>query len=269
MKEILAVIPARRASSRLPEKPLKDIRGKSLIERAWERASAAKSVNRVVIATDDQEIFQLCEGFGAEVVMTEPELACGSERVFRAAELLAGSEKIENRFSIILNNQGDMPFLPGQVVDGLVEFLKDKAGVFDMATIASPLVSEEQFLSQSVVKVVVTENSEALYFSRAPIPFPRGESERMSVRSPTTGELVFGFKHYGLYAFTPRGILAYSTSRVSTLENVEKLEQLRVLESGARVGVHVVSSEIMKDSVEVDTPADLERARVVAQIVDG
>jgi 3-deoxy-manno-octulosonate cytidylyltransferase (CMP-KDO synthetase) len=130
-------------------------------------------------------------------------------------------------------------------------------------------MSEEQFLSQSVVKVVVTEQSEALYFSRAPIPFPRGEKERMAVRSPTTGELVFGFKHYGLYAFTPRGLLAYSTSRVSVLESIEKLEQLRVLESGARVGVHLVSSEIMKDSVEVDTPADLERARMVAQIVEG
>jgi len=270
MKQVLAVIPSRRASSRLPEKPLKEIRGKTLIQRAWERASLAKSVDRVVVATDDSEIFNHVTAFGAEAVMTEPELACGSERVRRAAEILAEREgkKVEDCFSFVLNNQGDMPFLPPEVVDGLVKFISERSSDFDMGTIASPLVSEEQFLSRHVVKAVISERSEALYFSRAPIPFPRGEEERMAFISPKTGEMVFGFKHYGLYVFTPRGLQAYSSSKMSPLEQVEKLEQLRVLESGRRVGVHIVGSETMKDSVEVDTPADLERARTVAEIFD-
>lgn len=271
MNQILAVIPSRLASTRLPEKPLKEIHGKSLIRRAWERAKGVKSVDRVVIATDDQQIYDHARGFGAEVIMTEPELACGSERVRRAAELLAAEQKksVEECFALVLNNQGDMPFLPPSVAEGLIQFLLRRTGEFQMATIVSPLTSEQSFLSPHVVKAVVSERSEALYFSRAPIPFPRGEAERMTFTSPATGEKVFGFKHYGLYAFTPAGLKAYETSNQSPLEQVERLEQLRVLESGARVGVHIVPAEAMKDSVEVDTPADLERARTVAQMIEG
>lgn len=269
-KQVLAVIPSRRASTRLPEKPLKEIRGKTLIQRAWSCAVSSTTVSRVVIATDDQEIFDHARSFGAEVIMTEPDLACGSERVRRAAELLAARDgkSVEEAFSIILNNQGDMPFLPVEVIDGLVTFMQSRRTQYDMATIASPLLSEEQFLSPNVVKVVISEQEEALYFSRAPIPFPRGEHERMGFRSPKSGEAVFGFKHYGLYAFTSHGLSAYNSSRVSSLEHVEKLEQLRVLESGSRVGVHIVASEIMRDSVEVDTPADLERAIAVATMIE-
>lgn len=267
-KSVLAVIPSRYASTRLPEKPLKDIHGKSLLRRAWECAKAVDSIDRVVVATDSDLIFDHASSFGAEVIMTEPELACGSERVRRAAELIAEKEgkKVEEMFSIVLNNQGDMPFLPKAAVEGLVTFLKERSSDFDMATIASPLLDEEHFLSKHVVKAVISERSEALYFSRAPIPFPRGDEERGSFLSPKTGEKVFGFKHYGLYAFTPKGLKAYATSRMSPLELVERLEQLRVLESGARVGVHIVTTEMMKDSVEVDTQADLERANVVARM---
>jgi len=272
MKQILSVIPARLASTRLPEKPLKDILGKSLIQRAWERATLASTVDRVVVATDCQQIVDLVNSFGGEAVMTDPELQCGSERVREAAEILAAKEKksVAEAFSIILNNQGDMPFLPGGVVDDLVNFLSANTDKFQMATIVSPLLSEEQFLSPNVVKAVVTARNEALYFSRAPIPFPRGDAERMSFHvslgeAPDGKGPIFGFKHFGLYAFTPDGLKAYSTSKQSPLEFVEKLEQLRVLEMGARVGVHIVASDAMKDSVEVDTPSDLERARVIAR----
>jgi len=271
MKKILSVIPARLASTRLPEKPLKDILGKSLIQRAWERAKLSKTVDRVVVATDSEQIVELVQSFGGEAIMTDPKLQCGSERVKAAADILAAQENktVSEVFSIIINNQGDMPFLPAGVVDDLVKFLAANTDKFQMATIVSPLHSEEQFLSPNVVKAVVTSRNEALYFSRAPIPFPRGEHERMSFESPDGKGLVFGFKHFGLYAFTPEGIKAYSTSKQSPLEVVEKLEQLRVLEMGARVGVHIVASDAMKDSVEVDTPSDLERARGIAKIVEG
>ncbi len=266
MSQILAVIPARLASTRLPEKPLKDILGKPLVQRAWERAKMATSVDRVVVATDAEEIAKLVRGFGGEVIMTSPELQCGSERVHEAAHLLAKQEgkTVSEAFSVILNNQGDMPFLPGDTVDGLVNFLLKHKDRFGMATIVSPLLEEEAFLSPHVVKAVVTSTQEALYFSRAPIPFPRGDAERKTFQSPDGRGAIYGFKHYGLYAFTPAGLEAYSTSNLSPLELVERLEQLRVLEMGARVGVHIVSSDTMKDSVEVDTPADLERAKAVA-----
>jgi 3-deoxy-manno-octulosonate cytidylyltransferase (CMP-KDO synthetase) len=270
MKKILAVIPARLASTRLPEKALKDIVGKTLVQRSWERAKASSLVDKVVVATDSQQIVSLVESFGGEAVMTSAELQCGSERVLAAAEILAKAENktVNEMFSIIVNNQGDMPFLPTGIVDGLVKFLSENTDRFQMATIVSPLLSEEHFLSPNVVKAVVTSRNEALYFSRAPIPFPRGENERMSFESPDGKGKVFGFKHFGLYAFTPAGLMAYATSELSPLESVEKLEQLRVLEMGARVGVHIVGSDAMKDSVEVDTQSDLERARAVAKIVE-
>jgi 3-deoxy-manno-octulosonate cytidylyltransferase (CMP-KDO synthetase) len=268
MKKVLSIIPARLASTRLPEKALKDIVGKTLVQRAWERAKLSTLVDRVVVATDSEQILDLVNSFGGEAVMTDPELQCGSERVREAAEILAAKENksVADAFSIIVNNQGDMPFLPGGVVDDLVKFLSANTDRFQMATIVSPLLEEEQFLSPNVVKAVVTSSNEALYFSRAPIPFPRSEQERMSFESPDGKGKVFGFKHFGLYAFTPDGLRAYSTSKQSPLEVVEKLEQLRVLEMGARVGVHIVASDAMKDSVEVDTPSDLERARMMAKV---
>jgi len=270
MKPVLAVIPARFASSRLPEKPLKDIHGKTLVQRAWERAKGVKSVARVVVATDDQRVFDHVRTFGGEVIMTEPELACGSERVRRAAELLAQAEgkSIEECFSIVVNNQGDMPFLPPDVVDGLVGFLRERQVEFQMATVVSPMTDEQAFLSPHSVKAVVSERFQALYFSRAPIPYPRGDAERMQFVSPACGSKVYGFHHYGLYAFTPAGLRSYSTSKESPLEQVEKLEQLRVLESGGRIGVHIVPVEVMKECLEVNTPEDLEKAIAVAQTLE-
>ena len=237
MKRILSVIPARLASTRLPEKALKEIEGKTLIQRAWERAKTSSLVSRVVVATDSDQIMKLVEGFGGEAVMTDPELQCGSERVRAAAEILAAKENksLSDCFSIVINNQGDMPFLPSGVVDDLIKFLSANTDKFQMATIVAPLLNEEQFLSPNVVKAVVTSRNEALYFSRAPMPFPRSDQDRKTFESPDGKGKIFGFKHFGLYAFTPEGLQAYSTSKQSPLECVEKLEQLRVLEMGARV----------------------------------
>src|SRR5262249_51763517 len=145
---VLAVIPARLASSRLPEKPLKLIGGKTLVERAWACAKSAATVDRVVIATDAAEILQEAKRFGAEAVMTPVECQCGSERVYAAMKLLG-------QFEIVLNVQGDMPFLRGEVIDRLVQFLSERKEL-GMATVATPIRDEASFSSASVVKVVIS-----------------------------------------------------------------------------------------------------------------
>lgn len=264
---IIVIIPSRLQSTRLPEKPLKDISGKTLVQRAWECAKGADGVGSVVVATDNETIADVVRGFGGEVIMTDPALANGSERVRAAAELLAKrrGKTVEDAFDVIVNVQGDMPFLPSRVVQELAAFLWARKDRFSMATIAAPIVDREKFLSPSVVKVVVTKDSEALYFSRAPVPFPRNEEDAGKFRSPATGEPIYGLHHYGLYAFTPKGMRAYETSEISPLEQMEKLEQLRVLERGDRVGVLILGRDVMSGSVEVDTAEDLERARKIAK----
>lgn len=274
---VLAVIPSRLKSTRLPEKPLRQIRGKTLIHRVWDQALKCRSLSDVVIATDSREIEAEVNGFGGKVVMTDCALSCGSERVLQGARLLAKgdlksgksvADQLEDRWEIVLNVQGDMPFLRPEVIDRLVGFLKGNLDRFRMATIATPITSEEAFLSRSVVKAVVTSESEALYFSRAPIPFPREEEDKKSVVFPETGEKVYGYKHIGLYAFTPDGLRAYSNSDQGPLEKIERLEQLRVLDRGKRVGVLLVGSSLTEPGVEVDTPADLARAEEIAAQLD-
>jgi len=260
---ILAVIPSRLASTRLPEKPLKDIAGKSLVQRVWEMAKGVPELTDIVVATDNETIFNHVESFGGTAVMTSESFSTGSERVYGAAQILGNGDP--EQFDIILNIQGDMPLLPREAVSRLIQFLLEHRDRFQMATIATPITEEERFLSNSVVKVVVTETGEGLYFSRAPIPFPRDASERRSVKTSAASEPVFGFKHLGLYAFTAKGLSAYNSPAQSSLEQIEKLEQLRVLERGNRIGVVVIEEALMRDSVEVDTPDDLARASEIAR----
>lgn len=262
---VLIVIPARLQSTRLPEKPLKMIHGKSLVQRVWENARRCRTATRAVVATDSPAIENHLQAFGGDVVMTAPELACGSERVLAAARALGG----EDSWEIILNLQGDMPFLDPKIVDSLVQFLIERPH-FSMATIAAPILDSEHFLAQNVVKVVVSARQEGLYFSRSPIPCPRGPNEAKSVIYPQSSTRVFGFKHMGLYAFTPEGLRAYDRSDrfplgQSPLEQIEKLEQLRVLERGGRIGVMFVDPALVEHAVEVDTQQDLDRADEIAR----
>ncbi|MCC6953523.1 MAG: 3-deoxy-manno-octulosonate cytidylyltransferase [Deltaproteobacteria bacterium] len=261
--KVIGVIPSRLGSTRLPEKPLKDIDGKTLVQRVWDAASQARSLTECVIATDSDEILRHVESFGGRAVMTSPDHGTGSERVLAAARLAAspeGKPGAENQWDLILNIQGDMPLLPPSVIDRLVGFLAERRGDFQMATIATPIESEEQFLSRSVVKVVISARGEGLYFSRAPIPFPRDEDGKRTLAAPTADGFAYGFKHLGLYAFTPQALLAYEKPDFTPLEKVEKLEQLRVLEHGNRIGVLPIESQTLSESVEVDTPEDLARA---------
>lgn len=264
MSRILGVIPSRLQSSRLPQKPLKDIFGKSLVERVWLQAKRSQLLSDVVVATDAEQIAQHVEGFGGKALMTPSTLMTGSERVYEAARLLGGQAGI-GTWDVILNIQGDMPFLPPHVIDRLIGFLMERRGDFSMATIATPIFHEELFLSKSVVKVVVSSRDEGLYFSRSPIPCPRDDDGRQALTSPTSGRPAFGYKHLGLYAFTPAGIQGYSSAEMSGLERIEKLEQLRALERGARLGVVVLEDPELERSIEVDTPDDLERANALAR----
>lgn len=252
---VLTVIPARLASQRLPEKPLRDIEGQTLLERVWRRGTSARRTGRVVIATDDARIEKLARSFGAEVVMTAESITTGSQRVAATCELLG-----KEHFDLVVNLQGDMPFIRPELIDRCIEFLERERSRFEMATIATPITEESTYLSSSDVKVVVGGGDRALYFSRAPVPHSR-DGNRMSFE----GREVFGFKHFGLYAFLPSTLEEFRSNELSALESVEKLEQLRLLERGYRIGVQVVPVALTADSVEVDTPADLERSREIAR----
>lgn len=261
MSTCLAIIPARLKSTRLPEKPLKDIGGKLLIQRVWEQAKRATSLTEVVLATDDPSIAEAAKKFGATVLMTSASHLTGSDRVAEATEIMAQRGK---RFDLIANVQGDMPFINPQVIDRTVAALAESTSDFGMSTVATPILTEGEFLRPSAVKVVIGANGAALYFSRAPIPHVR-EPDGLEISEQTP----YGFKHLGLYVFRPQTLAALHTLEQSLPEQREKLEQLRALSNGIRIKVAVVSPELLREQVEVDTPEDLERAREIARAREG
>lgn len=258
--KVLAVIPVRMSSQRLPGKPLKDIAGKTLIQRVWEKCNLAKNITRLVVATDSQDIRDQAVSFGAEVIMTSSDITTGSQRVAACWELLK-----ENNWDLVANVQGDMPFIKAELIDNCIDFLTNNKERFVMATVATPIIKQEEFISNSAVKVVVSAQNQALYFSRSPIPHSR-DGNLYNYKMQDGGDIeVYGFKHFGLYVFQPKVMKEYLGSESSPLEDVEKLEQLRLLEKGYPIGVCVVSPSMTLDSVEVDTPADLERANQIAR----
>jgi 3-deoxy-manno-octulosonate cytidylyltransferase (CMP-KDO synthetase) len=252
-KKILAVIPVRMSSTRLPGKPLAEIAGKTLVQRVWERASLCELFDKVVVSTDSSEIAKVAESFGAEVVMTGSHIENGSQRVAETVLNLKGS------WDVVVNVQGDMPFIDPNLIEQTVRFFCDKKWDCSMATVATPIIDEEVYQSLSDVKVVVSDRLEALYFSRAAVPHSRDGNRLM-----WNGQTVFGYKHFGLYAFKPEALSVYSKESASSLENIEKLEQLRLIEKGHKIAVCVVDPALTRDSVEVDTPKDLEKANQIA-----
>lgn len=256
----LAVIPARYPSTRLPAKPLKLIGERTLLQRVYEQAKKARSLSRVVIATDDDRIVDAARSFGAEVLKTSDTLLTGSDRVAETASILASQG---HRYDLIANVQGDMPFINPEVIDRTVYALAESDQVFGMSTVATPLLSEGEFLRPSAVKVVVGADGGALYFSRAPIPFIR-EPKEVTISEETP----WGFKHMGLYVFRPDTLNRLSSLAQSLPETREKLEQLRALSNGIRIKVCVVPPALVSPAVEVDTPEDLERARALCEEFD-
>ena len=234
MKKII-VIPARYASVRLAGKPLLEINGKCLLGWVYERASESKLADRVLIATDDERILRAAAAFGAEVIMTSPTCKSGTDRVYEATRGQDGD--------IIVNLQGDEPFIRADMVDTLFSAIEKES--LNMATLCCPLLDEKELVDPNTVKVVLDKDGFALYFSRSPIPFIRGQR-----RAPL-------YKHIGIYGFGRSFLEQFVSLGKSRLEDTESLEQLRVLENGYRIKVLTTQY----DGFGIDTIADLQRAQ--------
>ncbi len=252
---VIAVIPARYGSIRLPGKMLLDIAGKPLILHTLAQAEKAANVSRAIVATDDKRIFDVVTQSGGEAVMTSPDHRSGSDRLAEVAETLPAG-------SIIVNVQGDEPTIAPSTIEAAVDaLLADESA--DMSTTCEPITELwDELLNGNVVKVVVGDKGYALYFSRSPMPWPREAALRYggdpNVAIANEPELLGQFrKHTGLYVYRREYLLKFAKMPPTTLEKIEMLEQLRALENGAKIRV----VEVSEHSIGVDTPEDLERVR--------
>jgi 3-deoxy-manno-octulosonate cytidylyltransferase (CMP-KDO synthetase) len=235
---VLAVIPARYASTRFPGKPLAPLAGKPMIARVWERVRQASSVSGVIVATDDERIRSAVQEFGGEAIMTRPDHRSGTERV---AEVAALRKDVE----IFVNVQGDEPLIEPAAIDQAVGALQADEQV-RVDTLAAPITNPADIMDPNVVKAVLDFDGNALYFSRAPIPWVRDRGGPVHARH---------LKHLGLYAFRRDALLDFPTFPQGDLERAEQLEQLRWLENGYRIRV----LETEYDSIGVDAPEDILR----------
>ncbi len=237
---VVGLIPARWGSSRFPGKPLHIIAGKPLIQHVWERVQQCKSLNRIAIATDDERIEQVAKQFGAEVIMTSPDHPSGSDRLAEAVTHIPEATHI-------INIQGDEPLIEPELIDNLAtSLLLDES--LSMATVACPITEEEDITNPNIVKVVLNQKDEALYFSRSPIPF---------ARNPIITPFL---RHLGVYAYRRDFLENYVRWEPTPLEQTESLEQLRALENGAKIKV-IITQDF---GIGVDTP---EQADQVEQIL--
>ena len=239
--KVVGVIPARYRSARLEGKPLAEIGGKPMIQHVYERSAESKLLNDLLVATDDERIFNAVRAFGGKAVMTSREHPSGTDRVAEAAE--------KSDADVVVNIQGDEPFISPRVLDQLVQpFTVD--GDLEMSTLARRITEEEPLHDPNVVKVVFDHNGSALYFSRALIPYPRRPDEHQALRA-----------HRAVCRIASRFLLEYAKMPPTALERTEALEQLRALENGRRIRVVVTEDHL---GLSVDTPEDLERAREMA-----
>lgn len=240
---ILGVIPARLASTRLPGKPIVDICGKPMIQRTYERASGAKLLDDVVIAVDDEKVLEIVNSFGGKAVMTSQNIQTGSDRIAVVAEKFPQAD-------IIVNIQGDEPFINPLMIDQAVEPLFFDYSV-NVSTLAKRIKTVQELRSASIPKVVFDYNNFAMYFSRSPIPFVRDISNDFIAIQE-----VEIYKHIGLYVYRRDSLLKFTSLPATDLEQIEKLEQLRMLENGIKIKVVLTEFE----SISVDTPEDLQNA---------
>ncbi len=240
----VGIIPARFQSSRLPGKPLKKIGSKTMIQRVYKQVNQA--LDTVIVATDDERIYKEVTNFGGKCVITSTEHESGSDRCAEAIEIIE-KEHVKN-FDVVINIQGDEPFInPGQI-DKLKSCFTDRTT--QIATLAKKINKTDELFEANIVKVVIAKNRQALYFSRSAIPHFRNQPAKNWIKQHDY------FKHLGIYAYK-RDILPELTQLpVSLLEKTESLEQLRWLENGYKITVAVTN----KESLSVDTPDDLKRA---------
>jgi 3-deoxy-manno-octulosonate cytidylyltransferase (CMP-KDO synthetase) len=238
---VLAVIPARFDSSRLPGKVLAKIGNKSMIEHVFDQAKKSSQINQIVIATDNTEVEAEAISFGAEVFVSVSDHDTGTSRCLEAARNF--------EFDILINIQGDEPFISPEVIDELITTLSNSEAM--IATVISPIKNQEDLFNPNVVKAVINDHHDALLFSRQAIPYLRDEAKENWIQKHTF------YKHQGIYAFKEEGLSTINYMHPSILEKAESLEQLRWLDNG--MGIKCMITET--DSVGIDTAEDLETAR--------
>ncbi|HEY2525273.1 MAG TPA: 3-deoxy-manno-octulosonate cytidylyltransferase [Candidatus Binataceae bacterium] len=243
---IVGVIPARFSSTRLPGKALAEIEGLPMVVRVWRQAAGARALDRVIVATDDERIARAVADAGGEVMMTSPAHQSGTDRIAEVAAKVPAA--------IYINVQGDLPFIDPADLDALAAPMRADKDIA-MATLATPIANAEEWRDPNVVKVVCDGGGDALYFSRAPIPWPRDGAAPPSAAR----------RHIGVYAYRREFLLRFAELEQGVLEALEKLEQLRALERGFRI--RIVAS--VAPSLEVDTAEDLARARAHARRLGG
>ncbi|PTS92636.1 3-deoxy-manno-octulosonate cytidylyltransferase [Pedobacter sp. HMWF019] len=236
----LGIIPSRYASTRFPGKPLVQIDGKSMIQRVYEQASLSKSLDQVVVATDDIRIAQEVERFGGAYIMTSDTHQSGTDRCAEVLTQLKG-------FDHVINIQGDEPYINPEQIDLLASCFQEKT--VQLATLIKAITSQEELLNTNIPKVVLNTAGEALYFSRQTIPYIRNASEKDWLKAHTF------YKHIGIYGYTKTVLNEITKLPSSSLERAENLEQLRWLENGYRIQTKTTTLE----TLAIDTPEDLNR----------
>lgn len=237
---ILGIIPARYASTRFPGKPLVDIAGKSMIQRVYEQAKKCSLLNDVVVATDDNRIFDHVTGFSGKAVMTSPNHQSGTDRCAEVAQKNSG-------FDVIINIQGDEPYIDPDQISKVISCFNDAST--QIATLVKKVLTNEELYNVNSPKVVINNNTEAIYFSRSPLPHIRGQE-------PGTWLQYFTyFKHIGIYGYRSDILQQITKLPVSPLEMAESLEQLRWIENGYKI--KVAETEI--ETCAIDTPEDLQK----------
>lgn len=244
---IAAIIPARYASTRFPGKPLININGKSMVHNVYNQAS--KVFDTVYVATDDERIASEIDSFGGKYVMTSKKHKSGTDR---CAEAIIKIEEIEGKeFEVVVNIQGDEPFIKTEQLEELKKCFKKKR--VQIATLVKPINNKEDIFNPNKPKVVINTLNEAIYFSRSPIPYLRGHKETTWITKHMF------YKHIGLYGYKKDILLEITKLKQTPLEIAESLEQLRWIENGYKIKVAFTEHE----SVSIDTPKDLERIKEV------
>ena len=244
------IIPSRYSSTRLPGKPLLDINGKPLIQHVYECAIRSDA-KEVIIATDNERIQDFANGFGARVCMTKSDHPSGTDRLSEVVSQLKLADD-----EIIVNLQGDEPMMPANLLDQVANSL-EKSSIAAISTMCEPITLTEDAFDPDIVKVIIDHSGHALYFSRAPIPWVRGDYEHSNQKN--SDETVENcFRHIGLYAYRTGFLKDYPQLEACQIEQQEALEQLRAMYHGYRIKVEIAEESA---GIGVDTPADLEKAR--------
>ena len=241
--KVIVVIPSRYGSTRLPGKPLVQLAGKPMVQHVYERAKRAQTVHRVIVATDDQRIMDAVAAFGGEARMTRSDHRTGTERIAEVA--------VHEPGDVFVNVQGDEPLIDPVAIDTAVGVLLEEPQA-QVSTVATPIRHAGDIMDPNVVKTVLDFDGNALYFSRAPIPWIRDTQQKVHVNY---------WKHLGLYVFQREALLEFPTLPQGELERIEQLEQLRWLENGWKIRV----AEVVHDAVSVDVPEDVARVEKLMQ----